>query len=328
MRRLLAFVVTGLLLLLVQPVLAQTAGVRVIDPAGVLGAQTDAVQQAAQRLANEGAQVIVIVAGSSAGTAAASADQYLDTVLRQNNLARGYGQLNPNQIVFYVAPSAEYSAIYYGSRWRRPLDPVFRTVVNEQMNPHFAAGDIADGLVAGIDAVRTTINPPTSPLVYLLGVVLLGTVASLVVVPRLRNRRAAAVTLARAREHMTQSRRAAGIAIVDLGQRMDTARAKAQYDRLSYAPADVERLQALQADAEQAFNEAQAAFKTAEEQGRAEATLKLGDYQAVSAEYGRAQEQARHANAVLDEVERVRAMLDAHGQPSTGPTRPLGDPES
>jgi hypothetical protein len=327
-RRLLLFVVTGVLLLLVQPTLAQSAGVQIIDPEGILDAQAEAVQQAAQRLANEGAQVIVIVAGSSAGTNTASAEQYLDTVLRRNNLAPGRNQLNPNQIVFYVAPNAKYNAIYYGLRWRRTLDPVFRTVLDEHMSPRFVTGDIAGGLVAGIDAVRTQINPPTSPLVYILGAVLLVTLASLVVVPRLRKRREATATLANVRERMTQARRAAGTAIADLGQRMDAARAKAQYDRLSYAPADVERLQSLQADAEQAFNEAQTAFKTAEEQGRAKAMLKAGDYEVVIAEYERAQEQARYANAILDEAERVRATLDTQNRPSTGPTRRLRDPEA
>jgi hypothetical protein len=315
----------GFWFLLTMSALAQTGSIQVIDPDGVLGPQSDAVRQAAERLANEGAQVIILAAGTSAGMDGSSAEQYLDQVLLQNNLAPSSAQLNPNQIVFFVAQDAQYSALFYGGRWRQVLDPVYQRIIDQQMNPRFAEGNIAGGLVAGIDAARTQINPPTPTFVYVLGAVLVGTVAALLVVPRLRQRRETAAALARARERMAQARRAAGAAIVDLNQRMETARAKAQYDQLSYSSADVQHLQALQQEAEQAFNEAQFAFKAAEDRSRAQSNLNAGDYAAISQLYERVQEQTRRANTVLEKVERMRAQLDTQNAPSTGPTRRLGD---
>ncbi len=318
----LGVVSVGLWLLLALPALAQDGSVRVLDPDGVLGAGDSAVRAAAERLANEGAEVIVIAAGSSAGTTPASADQFLDTVLSQNNLAPSRTQLKPSQIVFFVARDARQTSLRFGQRWISTLQSVEARIQSEQMNPRFADGDIAGGLAAGLDAVRTTINPPNTAL-YVIGGVLATTAVGAVAVPVLRKRRAAAETLAGVRERAAQARRAAGVAIADLGQLVRNAEDKAQYDRISYATADVERLQTLQGNGLQLFQQAQAAFDAAEELENAKAAPEVNDYEAIIAQYNQARDVAAQATVAIREAEQLRSALDARGTPSTGGTTRL-----
>ncbi|HEY0603681.1 MAG TPA: TPM domain-containing protein [Herpetosiphonaceae bacterium] len=316
-------VILGLWLLLVLPALAQSGGVRVEDPDNLLGAQANQVREAAQRLADEGAEVIVLAAGPSAGSDATSADQYLSDFLAQNNLAASSRQINPNQVVFYVARDARRTSLLYGSRWKQTLDPVFQSIQDQQMNPRFASGDVAGGMIAGIDAARTTINPPTSPLVYVLGGALVLGVIALITVPMLQKRRASATALETARERMRTARQAAGAAISDVAGVAEQAQAKAQYDRISYSQANIERLQSLQAKGTQLFQEAQDLFSTADDQIELKANPTAGDYEAVAAQYERAQNLAQQANSSIGEAEALRAQLDAQGSPSTGPTTRL-----
>lgn len=316
-------VILGLWLLLVLPALAQSGSVRVEDPDNLLGAQANQVREAAQRLSGEGAEVIVVAAGASAGSTSSSADQYLSSFLAQNNIAPGSNQINPNQVVFYVARDARRTSLLYGQRWKQTLDPVFQSIQTQQMNPRFAGGDVAGGLVAGIDAVRTTINPPTPTFVYVLGGALVLGVIALVTVPMLQKRRASATALETARERMRSARQAAGAAIADVGGVAEQAQAKAQYDRISYSQANIDRLQSLQAKGTQLFQEAQDLFSTTDDQIELKANPTASDYEAVAAQYERAQHLAQQANSSIGEAEALRAQLDTQGSPSTGPTTRL-----
>ncbi len=321
----LLIVVLGLWLILGLPARAQTGSVRVEDPDGVLGAGAATVRQAAEQLAETGAQVIVLTAGSSAGPSAASADQYLDAFLAQNNLASSRTQLQPDQIVFFVARDARQTSLRFGQRWIDTLEPVEGRIQAEQMNPRFASGDIPGGLVAGIEAVRTTINPPApsrAPLYVIAGVLAL-TAVGVIAVPALRKRRAAAESLAAARERAEKARREAGVAIADLGRLVETAQAKAQYDRISYGASDVRRLQTLQSGGLQLFQQAQAAFDAAEEQQQATAKPTVAEYDAIAIRYGQARNLALQATDAIREAEQLRAQLDARGAPSTGATTRL-----
>lgn len=313
-------VILGLWLLVALPALAQSGSVRVEDPDTLIGGQADRVREAAQRLADEGAQVIVMAAGSSAGSTSASADQFLDQFLAQNNIAPSGSRINPNQVVFYVARDARRTSLLYGQRWRDTLDPVFQSIQDEQMNPRFADGDIAGGMVAGIDAVRTTINPPLPTAVYLIGGALGLAAIGAIAVPMLQKRRASATALDTARERMRSARQAAGAAIADLGNIVEQSQAKAQYDRISYSENNVERLHSLQAKGTQLSQESQDLFSSADDQHELKENLTVGDYEAVAAQYERAQNLAQQASSALREAEALRAQLDAQGSPSTGPT--------
>ena len=315
--------IVGLWLLLALPALAQTGDVRVEDPDNLLGAQANSVRAAAERLAGEGAQVIVVAAGQSAGTTPESALQFLDALLTRNNIASSSSQLKPNQIVFYVARDAQRTSLFYGSRWKETLDPVLGSIQSQQMDPRFASGDLAGGLVAGIDAVRETINPPTPTAVYLIGGALAATAAGAVAVPALNKRRASATALETARERMREARRAAGAVIADLDRLVEQAQAKAAYDKLSYSQNNVEQLQSLQAKGIQLFREAQDIFAAADDQHELKANPTIKDYDAVVAQYQQSQTLAQQASGAISEAEALRAQLDAQGTPSTGPTTRL-----
>lgn len=306
-------IVAGLWLVLALPALAQSGSVRIDDAANRLGARAGEVQQAAERLAAEGAEVIVVV---SEARFADDADEAIETLV---------GQIKPNQIIFFVAPEAEYTSLRYGQRWLERLDPVEARIQQQQMNPGFANGDLAGGMIAGIDAARTTINPPTSPAVYVVGGVAAAAAATAAAVPVMRRRRATADALGQARSRWEQARRAAGAAIADLGQLVRQAQDKAQYDQISYSQSDVQRVQELQGKGIAIFQDAQASFDAAEEQQNAKATLEPSDYTRIAAQYDEAQARAQQATELIREAEALRATLDARGTPSTGPTTRLGE---
>lgn len=315
-------VVAALSLLLVSVAVAQTGSVRIIDPAGLLGAQQNAAQQAAQQLANEGAQVIVAVDNQNNAINTQNKDQersYISNLLQRNNVGLTNDQIQPNQIVYYVNPVQGYTGVYYGTTWRGKLDPTFRGI-NTTITQRASTGDLAGGLVAGINATRTAINPPTPTFVYVLGGVLALTVVGLVAAPIVRRRREAATTLGTARDQAAHARREAGAAIADLGQRMENARAKAQYDAFSYAPADAQRVQALQRDAEQTFADAQAAFDAAEEQERLTPHPSANDYQRITEQYTQGRALTQQAAAALAEAEQLRATLDAQHAANSPPS--------
>jgi hypothetical protein len=317
-------VIVGLWLLLATPILAQAGSVRLEDPDGLLGGGAASVRDAAQRLANEGAEVIVLVAGRAAGTTRDSADNYLNQFLSENNLAPSFTQLRPNQVVFFVAPQAQQTALRFGQRWIEQLRPAERNIQQQQMNPRFVAGDLAGGLVAGIDAVHTTINPSNLPY-YIIGGALAVTAIGAIMFPLIHKRRVAAESLAGARERLEQARRAAGGAIADLGQLVRTAQEKARFDQYSYSRQDAERVQTMQANGLQLFQQAQAAFDAAEEQQNAKSSLNVNDYAAITSGYAESQQLAERATAVIREVEQLRVELDARGTPSTGATTRLNE---
>jgi exonuclease VII small subunit len=312
-------VLAAVWLLLALPVAAQTGSVSILDPDNLLGTQRGAVEQAAQQLANEGAQVIVVTDAQNGVINAPNDQAYVTSLLQQNGVALTNGRISPTQIVYYINPTQGFSGLYYGASWRRVLDPVYQSITREQITPRARTGDLAGAFVAGINAARTTINPPTPPLFYILGGVLALTVVGLVAAPVLRRRRETATALSTAREQATQARRAAGAAIADLGQRMETAQAKAQYDQLSYPPADAQRVQALQQEADQAFGKAQAAFDAADEQEQINTNMTSAEYERVASQYAQARQLAKQAEAALNKAEQLRATLDAQGTTNTAP---------
>ncbi len=310
-RLLLRMLLVGVWLMLALPVAAQTGSVQVIDPDDLIGGRRGDVEQAAQQLAGEGADVIVVAVGQS-GAAGSNPERVLFDVLDQNNISTASSGHLPNQIIFYVNTVQQYTGLYYGSRWRDRLDPVYQQIIDQQITPQASAGNVAVGMIDGITAVRNTINPPTPRWMYVLAGLVALALIGLVATPLVTRRLSASAALSAAREQAAQARREAGTAIADLAPRMDAARAKAQYDALSYAPDDAQRVQALQRKADQAFNEAQIAFNTAEEQSRLNQNMAIREYERLAVQYVEARNHAKHAKALLEEVEQLRATFDAH----------------
>jgi hypothetical protein len=310
--------IVGLWLAWVMPALAQSGTVRIIDPDGVLQAPQQ-VQTAADALAAEGAEVIVVAAGASGGTSESSALQFLDQTLDQQNLAPGVDQLQPDQIVFYVAADARLTGLYYGARWLQTLDPVQDVVRDERMTPEFANGNFEAGFVAGITTVRETINPPPpdrTPLYIGAGVLALAA-AGAAAVPVVRRRRQAADALSLARQRMQQAQQAAGAAIADLGLRIRDAQAKAAYDRVSYTPEQAAQLQQTQAEGMALFEQSQSVFDAADEARKLANNPTVADYDRIAAQFDQARELAERAATIIGSVNTQRAELDRQHAPQT-----------
>jgi len=302
------------------PVLAQSSNVVVDDPDGLFGDGT-AVKSAAQKLAGEGVDVVV-VGIRDAGTSTTAADASLDTRLRALGLADSSKNLRGSQIVFFVAPTPGYNAIYFVSKYKDKLQSSYKQIQTNDMQPLLTKGDYSGGMVAGINAVRTTLNPPTSPVVWVvLGVVVVGILAA-VGIPLLRRQQQAAQTTATARDAFTQARQAAANDIASLGQRMKDAKDQAPYDKVTYGDAAAQRIAAAQSKSERTFADAQAAFDAAEE-AQSNAGRTPADYKKVGEQYAEAQRLARQAAEELSAVDQLRASLDKKDGPQTGPTERL-----
>ena len=305
------------------PAFAQSGSVRIVDPDGLFG-DGAVVEAAARRLADEGAEVVVLGA-RNAGADPEDAQRYLDQQLAELDIAPSSSALRGNQIVFFVAPQPGFSGIYYVSRYNEKLSrrneqsqPVYEQIMQQQMQPQFTRGALATGMAAGIDAVRTTLNPPTSPVVWIGGAALAVAGAGAVAVPALRKRRTALEALTAARQRMDEARQAAGVAIADLGRRVHVAQEKAQYDTISYAPAEVAHISADQRRGEQLFGAAQATFDAAEEGRTALEKPAAADYDRLAEQYVEAERLAQEAAEPIERAEQVRARLDRAASSSRG----------
>ena len=110
---------------------------------------------------------------------------------------------------------------------------------------------------------------------------------------------------------MEEARRAAGVTIADVGRRIEPAREKAQFDEVSYDPAEAERIKLWQGRGEALFAQAQAAFDAAEEAQIATAPSTAGDYDTLAQKFLDAQRLAGEAAGPIEEAERMRAILDS-----------------
>lgn len=304
----------------VMPVLAQSGTVVVDDPDKLFG-DGGAVKTAAQRLASEGADVVV-VGVRNAGADSGAAQTYVDNRLQALGIASNTHSLRGSQIVFFVAPTPGFDGIYFVAKYKDKLQPVFQRIQTTQMRPLFTQGDYAEGMVTGIDAVRTTLNPPTSPLIWVaLGVIVVGVIAA-VGLPLLRRQRQVAATAAAAQSEIDQARQAAANEITSLGQRMKAAKEQAPYDRVTYSAAEAQRIAGQQSKSEQTFAQAQSAFDAAEED-RANTGAAPATHKSVVDQYGKALQLVRQAASELTEVEQMRATATKEQAPQTGETERL-----
>jgi hypothetical protein len=315
--------------LLVVQAVAAAGSVKIDDPTNILGGRRSEVERAAQQLASKGADVVVMVIGNDGGNPqdARSGVLYINQRLASLGIGGTASNLPGNTILFFRATASQHSGIYYVPSYKTKLDPALNDIFNNNMRPYFSKNDVAGGFIAGLNAVRNTVYPPTSPFTYaVLGLVVV-VVLALVIGPQISKRRAAATALGTARGHTATARNAAGSAIADLGQLLRTAQEKAQYDKLSYGPDDVQRIGEFQSRGEQLFVEAQGIFDQAElDQTTVDSKPSVAAYEQVAAAYERARTTTEQASAAIQEAERLRAGLDQRNQrphPATGPTQRL-----
>ncbi|MCX7791353.1 MAG: TPM domain-containing protein [Chloroflexaceae bacterium] len=297
----------ALLLLLAVPALAQ--GQLIIrDPGGRL--DRNAVERAARPLLNRGAAVAVYVVEEG------GPDDFTERLV-DDGLQRSDGAFRTNAIAIYVALNQRYSEISYGDDWNAALEvndnaEYIRTTA---LNPGLSAGDFTRGVTTALGAIEESIknppqpgggiNDPTPIVVGLGGLAALGAGGY-----ALARQRRAAKARATAQQRLKDAREGAGALITALGQRFNAAAEKAKYDRVSYPPAEVERLSQLQRAASDRFAAAQLRFKeTAEQLERREKPTNEQLLQAAAA-YDEVAAEAKAVGEDLAVVERLRAELD------------------
>ncbi|CAA9376230.1 MAG: hypothetical protein AVDCRST_MAG93-8843, partial [uncultured Chloroflexia bacterium] len=289
------------------PLLAQNRAPIIDDPDRLFG-DGSAVRSAALRLAGEGADVVVI-AVRNAGRDTTAAQEYLNRRLNELGIATQYRSLRGKQIVFFLATQPGYHSIHYVSSYRPQLDPVYRGIATNDMQPLFTRDEWSEGMVAGIDAVKNTLNPPTPRAVPItLGVVGVLAVCAVIAMFVLR-RRAVSNARSAARQRVDQARRAAGVAIADLGRRVHAAQEQARFDEVSYGQENAVRIATIQARGERLFAQAQAAFDAAEERTSGD-ELSPENHASVIAEYGEATRLVQEATGPIEEAEQRRLSLD------------------
>ncbi|GAC1543401.1 MAG: hypothetical protein NVS4B8_00460 [Herpetosiphon sp.] len=310
---------------------ARAAGQVIIDdPNNVLGGKRADVEQAARRLASQGPDVVIMVVRNDNGSPqdGRGGIPYINQRLAQIGVGGTVNSLPGRTILFFRSTDSKHSALYFVPQYRSKLEPQTNQIYETRMRPSFTKDDVAGGMVEGINGVQQVLYPPTSPLVYGLvgGAVVLGLLAFLV--PQFQKRRAIGVATVSSRERAESSRKAAGSSIADLGQAVRVAQEKAQYDRVSYGPADVERLTQLQSQGEQLFVQAQDQFQLAEASYSAVVAKPTPEgFEKAAGAFDEARTKAELATQAIQSVEQQRVDLDRVAQqpsgPSTGPTQRL-----
>jgi chromosome segregation ATPase len=303
-----------LLLLLATPALAQSGELIFRDNAGKL--DRSRVQSAAQRLINRGATVAIYTADSGG-------DAAFRSQLEQDGLASG-SSIRSDVVAIFVSLDDRYSGIRFGDRWNAALgtNNNYEQIRTTKLNAGLSASDFTDGVVNALNAIDQAIaNPPSAgggtevninftPLVLGGIFLVLLFVGGPLIWRTISKRRAAAQAYAQARQGAEDARRQAGAAIADMGQAMKSAQEKAQYDRVSYPPAEVAELARVQGAAEAQFVKAQEQFDQAGEALAAKREPTQAEYQSVASADGAVTARVGQARATLDQAEARRAELD------------------
>ncbi|MEN9937959.1 MAG: hypothetical protein RLZZ387_4538 [Chloroflexota bacterium] len=315
------------LLLLAAPAFAQSGRLTIEDETGEL--DRGAVEEAARPLLARGANVGVFLVERGG-------EQDAITQLEAAGLGSGQDVLN-DTISIYVSFDPRYAEIAYGDRWNAALrtDDNAGLIRQNQLVPGLTSGDYTRGVVDSLRAIERSIAAPPTPgggttiieapktpeeiaaderrTTLLVGGALgaIGlAVGGPVAVRSIRKRREAAQAYERARGGAEKARSAAGGAIADMGQLLQAAREKAQFDRVSYSADDVEELIRLHATAEEGFVAAQERYAAATDALalKKEPTLEeYGQSQRVFEEVAQAVAEARQP---LEQAEARRAELD------------------
>ncbi len=303
------------LLLTVTTALAQGRLVVVDDP-GLL--DQEQIAQAAQPLLDRGAVVAVYMVANGG-----QAD--FTRRLRAAELERN-GRLDDNVIAIYVALNAEggYSELAAGSRWDAALTGAhdLEVIRETQLNPDLVAGNFSDGFVNALHAFDQALASPTASapgptarpnLFAPMALVVLGLLGLLGLFGGwsvFRRRRAATQVLSAARQQTDDQRRDVGLALADIGRLLRMADEKAQFDRLSYTPTDVQRLSEIQQQVQQQFVAVQARFTQVGDTLAQQASPTLADYDQARQGYAEVQHLVTALQEQLEQLNARRVELD------------------
>jgi len=305
----------ALLLLLAAPALAQ-GRIVFTDPGGRL--DRAAVQRAAQPLINRGAEVAIYLVQS--GDASDFRSRLTKDGLVRDSLYR------TKMIAIYVALDSGYSSISSGDGWNEALAvnnnrDLIRT---QKLNPGLSSSDYTGAFTATLGAIEAAIVSPPSPNgslnvsttpLAILGLVLALTIGGGALYA---GRRRAAKIKADADRQLKDAREGAAALITELGQRFRNAEEKAQYDRVSYAPRDVDRLHEAQAAAKDRFVTVQTRFDDVGEHLERDEKPQLAQINATAAAYIQVRDEAASVVENLAAVEQIRASLDELARQAPG----------
>jgi len=133
----------------------------VVDNANVLGNRTGEVEAAANRLVSSGADVRVWVIQTYGD--AGNLDRYEASLeLQYPSWTDSTGNRKNNLIALLVAVSEQQTGLYYGSQWESALGSRWTQIQTNTLNPRFAQGDFAGGLIAGLDEITRLIQGQAS----------------------------------------------------------------------------------------------------------------------------------------------------------------------
>jgi uncharacterized membrane protein YgcG len=309
--------VATLLLLLAAPALAQ-GRFTIRDEVNRL--DDGQIERAARELIDAGAEIAVYFV--SEGSDADFRARLEDDGFVSGDLAR------TNLLGIYVGLDNRYSSIRYGDGFNEALrtNDNSEAIRNNVLNPRLSDGDFTQAVIDTLAAVDNAVqNPPvpgggsitnvdTTPIV-IGGVSVLAVAAGGVA---LAQRRRANKILSEAKGRFDKAKENAGTAIANLGQAFRKADEQAQFDKVSYAPAEVEKLARGQQAAKEQFVKVQTNFDdVGEEMNRVEKLdVKVYDY--YGGAYQRVANEAAQVQQALDGIAARRAELDTLAKQAPG----------
>lgn len=136
---------------------------RVVDESGQVGSLGPGLDQAANALSKTtGAELYVrvmsTVPGGDIDAWQAGAEQRCPNWREAGSETRRL----PTLVVLAVSVNDRKTGIYYGERWKPALDPKWRSIQDNAMNPRFRSGDIGGGLLQGLSEVVAAIAPASA----------------------------------------------------------------------------------------------------------------------------------------------------------------------
>jgi hypothetical protein len=233
-----------------------------------------------------------------------------------------------NLLGIYVGLDNRYSSIRFGDGFNEALrtNDNFEAIRANVLNRGLGSGDYTQAIVDTLAAVDNAVqNPPvpgggsitnvdTAPIV-IGGVSVLAVAAGGVA---LAQRRRANKILGEARGRFEKAKENAGTLIANLGQGFRNADEQAQFDKVSYAPAEVEQLTRSTQTAKARFVEVQTRFDDVGEELNRIAKPDVKVYDQYAGAYQQVADQAATVQKALESISARRAELDALAKQAPG----------
>jgi uncharacterized membrane protein YgcG len=131
--------------------------VAVVDDARIFGDKFAAVETAAAKVHDSGADIrvrTILNYGS-----AANLDVYEQQLEKQSPSWLGQdGNRKNNLIVLMISLEDRETGLYYGSYWDNALSSRWMTIQTESMNPLFKSGEYASGVIKGLDEIGKAVK--------------------------------------------------------------------------------------------------------------------------------------------------------------------------